>query len=539
MSRHSVLSRATASITWTISVAAGVFAPGHIGELTPIVPFELVDALLEEAGAVERRLRVLPSRVGVYFLLALALFPDLGYRLVWGKLTCSLAGLGSPSPTAKALGDLRRRVGVAPMKALFEVLAGPLAGLWTPGARFGRYRVVSFDGCTSIRTPDTGGNQAWLGKARGASYPFLELMTLVETGTRALLGAVFGPPAEGEIGYASGLLHLLTLDMLVLWDKGFDGNAFMNAVAGTGAKFCGRVKSNRRPSVSAWLDDGSYLSVLGGLPVRIVEASITVTCADGTVFTGFYRLATNLLDHRRYPGPALIRLYHQRWEHESAYFALRHTLMAGRVLRSKDPVGLAQEMWSVLSAYQVVRTAMVDAVGTVVGVDPDRAGFTVAVQSAQEQVVKAAGVADHGVDLVGRIGARVLAALLPARRLRVSVRKVKSPLSRYNIRPQGDERPLTSQNVTTLAIAVRACPVAAMAGPPAFHGGRHALGPARATRRAIIMALLGSQPRPWHGREIADVLGTDNVSGICQQLSRWAQAGLLVKTAPATYALAT
>jgi hypothetical protein len=347
---------------------------------------------------------------------------------------------------------------------------------------------------------------------------------------------VFGPPAEGEIGYATRLLHLLTPDMLVLWDKGFDGNAFMAAVAGTEAKFCGRLKSNRRPPVSAWLDDGSYLSVLGGLPVRIIEATITVTCADGTAFTGFYRLATNLLDHRRYPGPALIRLYHQRWEHESAYFALRHTMMAGRVLRSKDPVGLAQEMWSVLALYQVLRTAMVDAVQSVAGIDRDRAGFTIAVQSAQEQVVKAVGVVCHTVDLVGRIGVRVLADLLPARRLRVSVRRVKSPLSRYNIRPLGDDRPLTSQNVTELVIAVRQGPAAVAAGPPEFQDGQRAL--PRGARRAIIMALLGSQPRPWHGREVADVLGTDNVSGVCQQMSRWAQVGLLVKTAPATYALA-
>jgi hypothetical protein len=50
------------TITRTITVAAGVFAPGHLGELTQVVPFELVDAVLAETGARERRLRVLPSR---------------------------------------------------------------------------------------------------------------------------------------------------------------------------------------------------------------------------------------------------------------------------------------------------------------------------------------------------------------------------------------------------------------------------------------------------------------------------------------------
>jgi hypothetical protein len=69
------------SITRTITVAAGVFAPGHLGELTQVVPFELADAVLEETRTGQRRLRVLPSRVGIYFVLALGLFPRAG---IWG-----------------------------------------------------------------------------------------------------------------------------------------------------------------------------------------------------------------------------------------------------------------------------------------------------------------------------------------------------------------------------------------------------------------------------------------------------------------------
>ncbi|WP_440098421.1 transposase domain-containing protein [Streptosporangium sp. H16] len=113
--------------------AEGVFAPGHLGELTALVPFELVDAVLHETRKVQRRLRCLPSRVGVYFLLAMCLFPEIGHQLVWQKLTASLTALPVVMPTAKALRDLRRRVGSAPMRRLFEVLCGPLAQPSTPG----------------------------------------------------------------------------------------------------------------------------------------------------------------------------------------------------------------------------------------------------------------------------------------------------------------------------------------------------------------------------------------------------------------------
>src|SRR6266496_1555687 len=63
---------------------------GHLGELTRIVPFELADAVLDEEGGLERRVRLLPSRVGLYFLLAMCLFPQPGYLGVWGKLTAGL-----------------------------------------------------------------------------------------------------------------------------------------------------------------------------------------------------------------------------------------------------------------------------------------------------------------------------------------------------------------------------------------------------------------------------------------------------------------
>ena len=105
-------------------VAAGRFAPGHLGELTQLVPFEMVDEALAEAGGGQRRVRDLPSRVVVYLLLAACLFPELGYPGVWRKLTAGLAGIPVAAPTAAALAQARRRVGAAPLWFLFELLRG-------------------------------------------------------------------------------------------------------------------------------------------------------------------------------------------------------------------------------------------------------------------------------------------------------------------------------------------------------------------------------------------------------------------------------
>ncbi|MFD8501808.1 transposase domain-containing protein, partial [Streptomyces sp. NPDC059687] len=62
---------AITSFTRTITVAGGVFAPGHLGELTQYLPFEVVDDVLAQTRTMQHRLRLLPSRVGVYFVLAL------------------------------------------------------------------------------------------------------------------------------------------------------------------------------------------------------------------------------------------------------------------------------------------------------------------------------------------------------------------------------------------------------------------------------------------------------------------------------------
>ena len=137
-------------------------------------------------------------------------------------------------------------------------------------------------------------------------------MTLAETGTRGLLGAALGSAADrDEADLARRLLPLLRPGMLVLLDRAFDANAFLREIAGTGAMLLARSKSTRNPQVLEHLPDGSYLSCLDGLPVRIIEADVAMTGADGS------RVARPLpADHHadrppplpgRRPGPALPR----------------------------------------------------------------------------------------------------------------------------------------------------------------------------------------------------------------------------------------
>ena len=425
-------------ITRSSTLAGGRFAPGHLGELTQHIPFEMVDAALAATGTTQARLRDLPSRVVVYLLLAGCLFGEVGYSGVWRKLTAALVGIPTAAPTASALAQARRRVGPTPLRWLFDLLRGPAAtarqqtGTWWRGLL-----VCAIDG-TTLTVPDTAAVLRRLTKQRGnhggTGYPQVRLVALLACGTRTVIDAVFGPTTTGETTYTTRLLSSLRPGMILLADRNFAAKDLLSAVAATGAQLLVRIKNGRRMPVLARYRDGSYLSMLGQLPVRMVDCQITISTTTGR-HTGLYRLATTLLDPHRYPAAEVIRVYHQRWEIETAYLELKSSILGGRVLRARTPTGIDQEIYALLIIYQLLRTAMADATATNPSTDPDRASFTIAWQTARDQVIQAANViADTVIDLVGTIGQHVLTNLLPDRRPRISPRIVKRAISKYQAR---------------------------------------------------------------------------------------------------------
>jgi hypothetical protein len=446
-------------ITRTIRTAPGVFAPGHLGELTQVIDFALVDAVLAETGAGERRLRLLPSRVVVYFVLALALFEHCSYRAVWGKLTAGLGGAAVASPAVSSLCRARRRVGAAPLRRLFETLAGPVGVRGQPGVFYRGLRTVAVDG-THLHVPDgpaiTGRYPKRTGKRAGLElgYPLLRLAALVECGTRAVLAAAFGPEATGELPYAGQLLAALDAAMLLLADAGFDAAAFLRDVTAAGAQFLVRSTAVRCPTPCQQLPDGSYLARIGYgvlpqlLAVRVIEATITITLADGTIRTEQWRLLTSLTDHTRYPASELVALYHERWQAETTYYSIKATMLDGRVLRSRSPAGIDQEIYALLTAYQALIRAAADTATTRPGLDMDRISFTIVLQTAGDLLTTATSILPDGpADLAGAIGRAALRHLLPAwRRPRIKARTRKNPVSKYS--PNAGQHPATAQAYT-------------------------------------------------------------------------------------------
>ena len=102
---------AIATITRTVTAATGVYAPGHLGELTQYLPFELVDDVLEQTRTVRGGCG--PCRRGRGCISCSRWRCPRGWAMrgSGAKLTAGLAVMDVPSPSEKALRDLRRRLG--------------------------------------------------------------------------------------------------------------------------------------------------------------------------------------------------------------------------------------------------------------------------------------------------------------------------------------------------------------------------------------------------------------------------------------------
>jgi Insertion element 4 transposase N-terminal/Transposase DDE domain len=348
--------------------------------LTRVFPPELVDGVVAEAGRRERRQRLLPARVVVYYVLALALFADCAYEEVMRRL---VEGLSWESgwervwevPTKVAIYKARERLGREPLELLFRAAAVPLASESTRGAFYRGLRLMSLDG-TCLDVADTPANEAAFGRPGssrregGGAFPQLRLVALVESGTHAICDAALGPYATSEQALADRLWGSLGAGVLCLADRSFYSFERFQTAAGTGAQLLWRVSASVQLPREETLPDGSYLTHISqrnhgrarrrGPQARVVEYRLEDPALSNEERS--YRLITTILDPGAAPAKELAALYPQRWELESALDELKTHQRGPRVvLRSKHPDGVYQEAYGHLCTHYAIRRVMHDA----------------------------------------------------------------------------------------------------------------------------------------------------------------------------------
>jgi hypothetical protein len=398
-----------------------------IGVLTRLVDRDLVDEVVAETGRREKRSRLLPARVVVYYVLALCLFCGDGYEEVMRKLVNGLRFLRTwrddwQVPTTGAISQARQRLGAEPLRVLFERVAVPVAESGTKGAWFHGWRVMAVDG-VMLDVPDTPENEAMFGrmsrKGRPDAFPQVRIVGLGECGTHAIVAAAVDSWRVYERELFERILQEgLEPGMLMLADRGFYSYEMWCRAVEAGAELVWRVKGNVGLAVVEWLPDGSYRSYV--LPakvkaefiqgkslrraellrreVRVVQYGVTSREGKKEII----RLVTSILDHELAPAAELAALYAQRWEFELTLDEVEtHQMSASRVLRSKTPELVMQEVWALLLTHYAVREFMHEAAESADeddGLDVDELSFVRSLNAVRRQVTNQAGFSPSPVE---------------------------------------------------------------------------------------------------------------------------------------------
>ena len=366
-----------------------------LGVLAQTFPRDLINDILKETGKTSKRQRDLPAHVMLYYVIALPLYMEVSCKEVLRCLREGLQWLFGPqgagrTPGKSGISQARKRLGVEPVKALYQRVVAPIATKCTKGARYRRWTLVSLDGST-LDLADTKANEEEFGRPgskRGESaFPKLRFVSLVENGTHTLFGAVPGSYHDGETTLARKVIPNLSKGMLCIADRNFFGYDMWKDALKTKADLLWRMKKNHILPCFKRFDDDSYLSKIykshkdrrldnNGITVRVIEYKLKgVPKAEP-----LYRLITTILNPMVAPANELAALYHERWEIETAFDELKTHLRGARiVLRSKMPYGVYQEFYGLMLAHFAVRSVMHDA-ALMADEDPDRLSFVHAIR---------------------------------------------------------------------------------------------------------------------------------------------------------------
>lgn len=430
-------------------VAGQDLAEGAFQRLQASIDPAWIEEALEATGTATLRKRRLPAEQVIWLVLGMALYRDRPIDEVVAKLDLALPGR-RPTPARSAVAQSRGRLGDEPMRWLFEKCAEKWAHESARKYAWRGLAVYGVDG-TTARVPDSVENREHFGSGAGGrgtgAYPMARIVTLMALRTHLLAAARFGPYSVDERTYAKALWAQVPDNALVIVDRNFWDAGVLVPLAAHGANrhWLIRGRVTLRPTRLEVLGQGDELVEFTvhrdarqrhpGLPERFVARAIRYRRPGFRPQTLF----TSLLDPVAYPASEIAALYHERWELELGYDEVKTDMLERQeTIRSRKPVGVAQELWGVALTYNLVRLEMVR-IGEEAGLPPHRISFVMALRLIRDEWSWCAFSAPGAIPRHLRaLRANVLRFVLPPRRTkRRYPRAVKLSLSSYPRKPNG------------------------------------------------------------------------------------------------------
>jgi hypothetical protein len=441
---------------WESTQDAG-FILDRLEGLSKVIPPEVMEQALLDTGRAMQRVCRLSHRVMLWVVLAMGVLTHLPIRQVFKHARRMRSGERTPSRSNLCEG--RQRLGVEPVRRVFELVVRPLATPQTPGAFYKGLRPMGIDG-TVEDVPDTPANEQRFGRSRGgrgdSAFPQIRKVSLVELGTHVELAMAIGGWHDSEQKLVGQLWDQIPADALLIEDRGFFSYEHWKMLDARGVKLLIRVKSNMIFKPIQRLPDGSYLAKIypssyardkdrHGIVVRVIEYTL-----DDPQRTGHgqkHVLLTNLFDHETYPALELACAYHERWEEELVFDEQKTHQDPRRPgkpaqLRSQTPQGVEQELYALSLGHFVVRALMLEA-ATEENLDVDHLSFTGCLRILQARLPECDSSTPVRMEHWYRLLLEEMAQeRIEPRRNRVNPRVVKRKMSKFaKKRPEHRHRP--------------------------------------------------------------------------------------------------
>jgi len=315
-----------------------------LGVLLRSFPPAQVDLVLDAADRREQRQRLLPARLMVYFTLGMWIFKSLSYEQILAEILINAPGLALPAAvdepaSAAAIGRARRRLGVEPLRLLFEQAAGA-SGTPAP-ASFRGLRPVWLRR-VDVSVPASPANLEGFG-----AMSRTRMSVLIEDCTGRVVAAAV---ADGS-DVPERLLAEADLagSMLIVDERPLSARLW-TAAERLGVQQLWPLSEGRQLAAATRLPDGSALGKLTADDGSELVARVFARPGGGAPA----RLASTILDHRLAPAAELAALYEAR--RGGADFAAVAAYRGGDMLelRSKDPEMVRQELYAMLCVHHAI-----------------------------------------------------------------------------------------------------------------------------------------------------------------------------------------
>lgn len=414
-------------------------------------PVWIEEALVSTGTATIRRRR-LPAEQTVWLILGMALLRDMPVTAVARQLDIALPATdGSRTVASSALTQARSRLGPEPMEWLFLRSAEEWAHRSADADRWRGLALYGVDGST-LRVADSIENRVHFGgqdsgrheggrDERQSGYPLMRMVVVMALRSHLLAAAAFGPYGVDERSYAASLWDTIPDHSLVLIDRNYLQASVLVPLTSKGIErnWITRAKSKTQFRTIRSLGKGDELVEFKVSTEARRKDSSLPTHFDARAIRyqrkGFppQLLLTSLVDDERYPASELRALYHERWEIELGFGEIKTDMLERlETIRSKTPLAVAQEMWGLLIAYNLVRLEM-QRIAREFKLPPTRISFVASLRHCVEQWHFA------GIVSPGTVPARLATAtdrmrtfVLPPRRPERSFdRAVKIKMSNY------------------------------------------------------------------------------------------------------------